>query len=443
MDFFNKEWLEYIYNEWGDYTNWIGFFKRCDNGEKGIEIFEGNYEDKLLSEFEKYYAAKKRYIDMEQELIVRFGNYEKVEIGSYNDELIEYRERVEMYADRLHDKLLKFSREDELKGINEIDYKLLLLGYISNDNYNKLPKYCFDYEFFKRDKIFNFANVFLSGQNDYDKYLKGVIQEEAVDYYFHDCQILKVKKRGNNLSLLISSSSDVSVLPTYITFVNCVVNYDNIFHLVDREIWSNSVYYIKNKVYYYLYLFTAEMHDAKRIDVDPSKALEIEFKCDKIIINDMDEVVDIDKDLVFNGKIDKLNKEKNIGNKITKSKCLDNYDDYINYKNMIRIMDEVDEKISDYCFKEMMIYKIDKKDDELTLIIDPLYITRFAENVSEIHIKFKNIDVTEINLNELKEVIDDTKVYYINDKYYYYLEMKNGFVYQFVCDEIWIEIVRK
>jgi len=246
MDFFTREWQEYIYQEWGDYTNWGDFFKRCDYDKNKVEIYNGDYEVKLSEEFEKYYLAKKKYVEMTNELFLKFGDYENVEIKSFQEELDEYKKRVDMYANKLHNDFTQVAKENEVEGLEKIDYKLLLLGYISKKNYNKLPKYYFNE--FQNFKIFNFANVFLRGIPDYQKYLEKFIQKDIIKVLFHDGTILDVKREENNLTLLLSAPFSGE---QYITFVNYKVDEDLFYEWLDGRIYSNEVFYRNGKIYYY------------------------------------------------------------------------------------------------------------------------------------------------------------------------------------------------
>lgn len=273
MDFFTREWQKYIYQEWGDYTNWGGFFKQCDYNKNKVEIYNGDYEVKLLEEFKKYYLAKKKYVEMTNELFLKFGDYENIEIKSVQEELDEYKKRVEFHANKLHNHFIQVAYENELKGLEEIDYKLLLLGYISKKNYNKLPKYYFNDEFpsYQKFKIFNFANVFLSGRVDYEEYLKNFIQKEVVEWDFHDCYILEINKEEKKLSILLSSPYS-NVGPQYLTFVNYQINIELDNGWIDAMVYSNDIIYKANKIYYYLEFVDGTI---------------IEILCDDIEMKDM------------------------------------------------------------------------------------------------------------------------------------------------------------
>lgn len=84
VNYYTKDWVDYINRKWNKYVNTIGFFSIYDASD--IEKYDGRFDDKLIDEFKKYYDAKKKYVEMSSNLEKKFGDYEKIKIKSHEEE---------------------------------------------------------------------------------------------------------------------------------------------------------------------------------------------------------------------------------------------------------------------------------------------------------------------------------------------------------------------
>ena len=231
MKYFTHKWNEYINKEWSFYVNCNAFFSFKNS--KVLICYDGNYNDKLMEEFEKFYAAKKKYVDMYSYFKQEFGDYQEVELKSYEDELLDYQNRVDIYSNELK----------KLQKIKDIDFKLLLLGCVDSLHYKEVLTVC--------DRIFNKANAFLMSSEDYENYLKNYVSKDLLDISLHDSKIIEVIKDGNNLTLKLDDGYYPYNKIYYLTFVN-VYSSDIDKMELPISIMDNSIYYNNNKYYYYL-----------------------------------------------------------------------------------------------------------------------------------------------------------------------------------------------
>lgn len=241
MNFYTKEWVEYIYKEWINYVKFNAFFS--DYNAKNLEIYDGYFDDKLREEFDKYYNAKKKYISMYSELEEKFGDYERIKIKSYEEEFDDYRNRVRLYADELRNTIKKNIGIDKFSEIENIDFSLLLLGYVNSCDYDNVIKYY--------KKIFNKANSFLICGYGYDEYLKNYIDEEFFDIWFHDCELVDIQFNKNDVTLVIEDGYYPYDKVYYLTLVDVVKN-DIDKKILPFVILGLDVYYINNKFYLYI-----------------------------------------------------------------------------------------------------------------------------------------------------------------------------------------------
>ena len=241
MDFYTKKWNDYIYKDWKYYVKCIAFFG--DYNSCNIQIYDGDYDVKLREEFDKYYNAKKLYISMYSKFKEEFGDYEEIDILDYEDEFVEYKNRVLYYASELMDTIKKnigLNKFDELK---DIDFNLLLLGYVDSNNYDKIIKY------YKR--IFNRANGFLSSGYENDEYLKKYIDNKLFDIWFHDCILVDIKVNDNNIILIIEDGYYPYDKIYYLTLEGVVSNDIN-KNIIPFDILGLDIYYNNNKFYLYI-----------------------------------------------------------------------------------------------------------------------------------------------------------------------------------------------
>ena len=241
MNFYNKKWNDYIYDDWKYHVKCISFF--ADYNSNNIEVYDGDYDVKLREQFDKYYNAKKLYISMYDKLREEFGDYEEIEILDYYDEFIQYKDMVESYANELMDTIKKNIGLNKFDEFKDIDFNLLLLGYVDSNNYNKIIKYY--------KKIFNRANGFLSGGYENNEYLKKYIDNKLFDIWFHDCILEDIKVNNDNIILVIEDGYYPYDKIYYLTLEGIVSNDIN-KDIIPFDILGFDIYFNNNKFYLYI-----------------------------------------------------------------------------------------------------------------------------------------------------------------------------------------------
>lgn len=246
MTFFSKDWHEYINQEWFIFTNNSAYFDLRNFND--IKEYNGNYNNKLVEEFEKYYNAKKLYISMYKEFENKFKYYERVLLLNYNDELTEYKKRVDYYSKELCDNLKLWLNDVEFKKIEGCDFRLLLLGYLDKnyiDNVKFIPK------------ILNRANCFLKNIDDflYDIKELEVINHDVYKYNFRDTVIYEFDNNHNDLILKIdvgySHEFDENVIEINLIVSNTAA-LENIDLYLLKKIYEIKMYLMNGKSYCYI-----------------------------------------------------------------------------------------------------------------------------------------------------------------------------------------------
>lgn len=210
MDFYTKEWKEYVYRSWKEA---LPIQYNITNSKL---IYDGRFREIIKEwDFEKYYNNKKEYLALEKKLEKIFGKYEKITLLSEKKEKELYFKRIDEFIKKYKSKVLKtiellesYNLKVDLD-INDIDFELLALNKITlktKEFYKNLKKIYFEYLSENRlltdknsnylndiDLIYNNVNAFLTDYTDYieyrdDKYFEIINYNARI---FSDLSIIK------------------------------------------------------------------------------------------------------------------------------------------------------------------------------------------------------------------------------------------------------------
>ena len=93
----------------------------------------------------------------------------------------------------------------------------------------------------------------------------------------------------------------------------------------------------------------------------------------------------------------------------------------------------------DMSFHDCKIIEINKNDNNLILIIEDGYWPYDKiYNLSFINVSVDNIDKIELNQDIISNSVD-----YKNNKYHYYIGFSDYEIYEFICDDIKLETIKK
>lgn len=220
MDFYTKEWKQYIYRSWKDALPTKYNITNLDS------IYDG-YSYQYIKDyyFREYYNNKKEYVALESKLEKIFGKCEKIMLLSEEEEEEEFFKRKGKFIEKYKTKVLKtiellksYNLEVNLD-INDIDFELLALNKVTLKTktfYQNLRKIYKDYiecndlltddnlEYLDDiDLIYNNVNSFLTSYTEYieyrnDKYFK-LIDSRS----FHDCPVIKYEVTDNQIIIEI------------------------------------------------------------------------------------------------------------------------------------------------------------------------------------------------------------------------------------------------
>ena len=222
MDFYTKEWKQYIYRSWKD------ALPTQYNITNSKLIYDGNFREIIKEwDFEKYYNNKKEYLALEPKLKKIFGKYEKITLLPKEEETKLYFKRIDEFIKKYKSKvlktieLLKFYNLDIELDINDIDFELLALNKITlktKEFYKNLKKIYIEYLKENHlltdedsnylndiDLIYNNVNAFLTGYTDYieyrdDKYFEIINYNARI---FSDLSIIKYKALNKQIIIEI------------------------------------------------------------------------------------------------------------------------------------------------------------------------------------------------------------------------------------------------
>lgn len=207
MDFYTKEWKEYVYRSWKEA---LPIQYNITNSKL---IYDGRFREIIKEwDFEKYYNNKKEYLALEIKLEKIFGKYEKITLLSEKKEKELYFKRIDEFIKKYKSKVLKtiellksYNLEVNLD-INDIDFELLALnkvtlktktfyqklkniyyGYMENNDL--LTDNNFDY-LNDIDLIYNNINSFLTSYTEYIDFRNDKNYEFINNYLYHDQAIL-------------------------------------------------------------------------------------------------------------------------------------------------------------------------------------------------------------------------------------------------------------
>lgn len=248
--FFTYKWKEYIEINWGVYVNSFAFFSFKNSVE--IKKCDDDYDEILIKEFNKYYNAKKKYVSMYSEFEEKLGTYQEVELKTYEEELEEYKKRVDLFSKELRQAIHNVVDEDYFMQLKNIDFKLLLLGYVSSSNYEIIIK--------RFDRVFNKANAFLLGYSDYYEYLEPFVDSKLLDISFHDSTILEVVKDENNLKIILEDGYYPYDNIYYLTLKN-VLKHELEKMEIPTCVLGNSIYYNNGMYYFYIDDGSYQVHE--------------------------------------------------------------------------------------------------------------------------------------------------------------------------------------
>lgn len=277
MKFYTKKWFDYVYKNWKKY---ISQYKIYYESERVDDNYK--YTDELLmKEFNEYYKAKSFYISRYTYFKETFGNYEEISLLSYNDELNEYKEKLNNYVKDSLKKINNKYKYDKL----ENDLYLYALNKITNKFNDTILRNSFESSFSNDYNI----NKFLTSYSEYFKYRQSSKnKDDSFDYdivfetSLHDGKIIDIEIKDKDI-IITTISDSISNDQYRYTFTIQDANY-NIIDLVQKKKIEEikDSYIIELNCYnfedlkYYIYLETNYMNTFND---------KIEFWSDKILVS--------------------------------------------------------------------------------------------------------------------------------------------------------------
>jgi len=252
MDFFTRKWKDYVYE---NYEKFLIEYKAkyyIIEISYGKQTFEYN-EQLLKDKFDLYYETKKKYVDSYDYLEKEFGLYEKVELLTYEDEFENFKNRVEIYSERLKEEASQNVRKEHegnitLEDVEKIDFRLIALNLHNADHYAITDLIT----------LTNEVMGFLTGMTKFAKDSNKLEYEKLEDSYiwFHDSLVLDIGKTKEYSYVVVLDNS----IYYRITMANGDANYDIDFifrkQLYDVETYEYGYCYDKG---YYLRLQDLEI----------------------------------------------------------------------------------------------------------------------------------------------------------------------------------------
>lgn len=194
MNFYTKKWKDYIYSNFKEFIN-------CSDADC-LDVLDknytGEYTDELLEkEFEKYYNAKVKYVSLCDYFNEEFGNYEKIQLLSKEEEFKNYQERFKNYLKELKEiqdnayanNITYFTQENK-----NTDLRLLAL--------NKTKGQELESWFYR--SLSNKVNGFLSGRKDI---IKNKFSSLFLETSFHDAIIYNYKITSDDIILTLKEDN--------------------------------------------------------------------------------------------------------------------------------------------------------------------------------------------------------------------------------------------
>lgn len=246
MDFYTKEWKEYIYENWqvGLPIKFYITQKEFLYDNRKLKNSE-DYKNLINSEYAKFCNNRKKYITSYRELENKFLKYEKINVpNNLEEEYHNYFLKVNKLSNKIKNNTLnaisklkenninfnlKLKNEDfTLIALNKVTLKIKMFYENLKDKMKEIEKDCFDVDYIECD-----INAFLTS---YDKYLNSL--DDKFDYNllneigFHDSYIKKCECEGENIILEIFDNFNDKKIK--MTLINC--NLITNINLINRYI---------------------------------------------------------------------------------------------------------------------------------------------------------------------------------------------------------------
>lgn len=256
MKFYTKKWYDYVYKNYEKYTSYLMTIRYKEE----VDSIEYN-ADLLINEFNKYYHVKEEYVSKYEYLEKEFGEYEKIELLSYDEELKLYNEKLNNFVKNALEIIDKEDRYDNL----ENDLYLFALNKITKNFHKILEKG------FLRNNNFKNINAFLTSYYEYFNTRKDSFDFNLVfNHSFHDGIIREYKEIGNDIVIVVDDEYNNRFTFTIKDAKYNKINFEgNINSIIGKDIMSLSCYNFEDKKYY-IYLeipaFTKVKSDIQSVD---------------------------------------------------------------------------------------------------------------------------------------------------------------------------------
>jgi len=189
MKFFTRKWKDFIYENYEKFLiekedKWYNLY--LTYGKENII-----YSDKLLKEkFDIYYNNKKKYVESYEYLKKEFGQYEKIELLTYEEEFDNFKNRIKTYSERLKQEAFENIQTKEcnvtLKDLENTDFRLLALN-LYNGNHRGITDLVT-----LTNEVMGFLTGMTKNAEDSNKLEYEKLKKSHI--WFHDALVLEIGK---------------------------------------------------------------------------------------------------------------------------------------------------------------------------------------------------------------------------------------------------------
>lgn len=246
MKYFTRKWKDYIY------TNYEKFLIEKEDKYYNVYLTYGKeiiiYTDQLLKEkFDIYYNTKKKYVDSYKYLEKEFGQYEKIELLTYEEELINFKERIKIYSERLKKEAfenieIKVDVNVTKEELENVDFRLLALNIHNGEHYAITSLVTLTNE------VMGFLTGMSKNAKDNNKLEYEKLDESYI--WFHDALVLDIG-RTKDYSYVVVLDNEIYYR---ITMVNGDANqYQGFYEMKNKSFCDINTYeygYCDDKGYY-------------------------------------------------------------------------------------------------------------------------------------------------------------------------------------------------